>query len=169
MDVALLDFSQGKTRAIEADALVIHEGAQGYQQGSQTRFSFSERGIAQIDMPLTGQNRRGTLADSMVVSMESVEERLRSSLTFYGQVIEHLDPYGRHQRFLFNAAILKLGYRTLERAPEPRQSYVMRTAGGDAPILAYTVARTISRQDLSAPESEIERTTALLARGARGG
>jgi hypothetical protein len=49
---------------------------------------------------------------------------------FYGALLGELDPFKRHQRFLYNVALFGVGYRRLERSPVEQGSYTMNIGSG---------------------------------------
>jgi hypothetical protein len=100
-----------------------------------------------------------------VLAIEEIERALRGVMAFYAAVIDSVDPYKRHQRFFCNTGLLGLGYRTLERNPQPRASYTMSMRDRDF-IVAFDPARVVSREDLHNPGAEIERAITLLSRKA---
>jgi hypothetical protein len=78
--------------------------------------------------------------------------------------MDNLDEFKRHQRFFYNAGVLNLEYRTLERNPQPRSSHAMAMRSRDTAVVAYKEPRLIDREALRHPDEEIKRAVTLLIR-----
>lgn len=171
--VALLDYAVGKESRVQGNELIIEQASsgRGHVRASSIRVSLSERGLLSADIVLDGrvQSNVNDLSAGLIIATEVVTEALRSAMSFYAAVIESLDPYKRHLTFFYNVALLDLGYRMLVRNPQPRSSLLMSMRSGAEPIVTFDEPRPISRQELVAPASEIERVITLLTRKAAAG
>ena len=90
------------------------------------RIEIKESGVLIFDGNVSGRVDRGggdTMMEFFFLAEEDVEEFALASLQFAAGLYSRYDPHGRHQRFLFNAAISELGNRKLVRNPAPQSSY----------------------------------------------
>jgi hypothetical protein len=166
-NVALFDYAHGKTPKLKGEVLTIEESPGAGARGEPTvRLVLNERGLLTCDIQLGKGDQAGGLLSGMVIAIEEIERGLRSVLAFYAGMIEGLDEYKRHQRFFYNAGLLNLGYRTLERSPQPRSSHTMAMRSSDDPLVAYKEPRLITRDDLRQSDEEILRAVTLLVRNA---
>ena len=167
--VGLLSYEHAKTTTVDGDDLVVIQEPNGrHGEGEHVRLQISETGELVMDANVTGRVQRGTrwsMLDSMVVALEDIESILRTCFAFAAALYDDLDPYKRHQRFRFEAALSGLDHRVLERNPQPRASYSMgmRPVGV---VRAFAEPRLLSREDLREPTAEIERVVELLKRRA---
>jgi hypothetical protein len=157
----LFSYRQAKEPSIGDECLVLEQSI-GHQKGGTegVRLAISESGTIVIDSNVTGRRERQNLrdmADIMVIRIEDLEGVLNTDFRFASALYENLDPYKRHQRFFWNAALTGIGYRTFSRNPQPQTSYAMNPSGGDQPVIAFREARVIDRADLAQPQAEIER------------
>ena len=83
--------------------------------------------------------------DVFRIAIEDVEAAFATDFRFAAAVYEKIDPYKRHQRFYWNAALSSLGYRSFARNPQPGHSYTMTTSERTAPAVAFTAGRSIDR------------------------
>ena len=120
-----------------------------------------------IDANVTGRRVSQNLldmADTFVVYLDDVRDVLNSCLRFIGDLYDELDPFKRHQRFLFNVALINIGYRSLEEGDVKRSSYTVNIQSENQPIIAYSEPRVVNRLDLQQPEEENERVIAMFKR-----
>jgi hypothetical protein len=164
---ALFDYAHGKTHKLKGDILTIEEVSESSYGGAPTvRIGMSERGILSCDAELDQGGKTGGLMSGMVVAIDEIENALRSVLSFYAGFMDSVDAFKRHQRFFYNTGLLNLGYRTLERNPQPRTSHTMAMRSNDEPIVAHKEPRMITRDNLHQNGEEIKRIITLLVRNA---
>lgn len=169
-EVHLLSYERPKSSEIAGDDLVIVQTEANGRHGEEehVRLQVTEAGELVIDANVTGRVRRspgfGGL-ESMVVAVEDVENVLGLAFGFAAAFYDEIDPYKRHQRFTYNAAVSGLEHRTIERNPQPRQSFRMSMRMQDL-IMAFDLPREIGRNDLRSPATEIERVVTMLMRRA---
>jgi hypothetical protein len=92
-----------------------------------------------------------------VLAAEDLEEALKRCCLFCNAFFEKYDPYGRHMSFFFDCVLGNVEHRKLERNPMPRSSYSTGFTPRESPLRLLPETRKISRSDLAAPETEIER------------
>jgi hypothetical protein len=167
----LLDFGRPKAHKIVGAAIVIEQTDPEARHGSTdlVRFALNERGVIDIDANIPARDRpvQDVFAAGMIVRVSDITDRLRAMFAFAVSFYESRDPYKRHHRFLYNAALLGLGYRKLTRQREERGPYAMNMMRGDEPIIAYSAPRLVSREQLARPDDEIARIVALFERADR--
>lgn len=142
---------------------------------SQSRFTSPQRIVgsrltesgavlieANVTQLRTGGSRRAR-AESMdfVIAEEEVELQLRRVFAFASAIYDEVDPYERQQGFLYNLGLFRTGHRYLERNPQPRSSYGLRTLDPQD-VLAHELPRRISRAQMRQPGEELEITMAGL-------
>ena len=160
-DVGLLDYRLAKKDRVSVDRLVIkqHENSVGIELATS--------GLALFEIDVSGASVE-RLSDAFTRDLYVLTGELTRAavacLAFYVGLFEEADPFGRHQTFLFNAALLGLNYRSIVGELPTSQSHPMRMALGDDPIVAFQTPRKLSRQLLRQPEGEIERLVAMLSR-----
>lgn len=163
--VGLFSYSNRKTAETGDGVLTITEYSDHYNAG--TIITFEEHGTLNAILSLPRkQGPPGNLTIGLVLPVEEIEEALSSVMSFYGELIAKLDPWQRQQQFFLNVALSDLGYKTLERSPEPRTSHSIRMAHPNAPVVAYDAPRPIARSDLTDPTDEMARATTLIVRKA---
>lgn len=169
--VGLLDYEWPKTHKIAGSELVVeqvdHHGR--HDSSVRVRATIAESGLVTLETNVSGRHRRGNGADltgSMTVTTPDMEEVLRSFFAFLSGVFDHIDPFKRQHRLIYNVGLMELGYRQIVRDVIPRSSMTMKLHGGNGPIVAFEKPRVVSRDDLSAPAAEIERTVTVLERAA---
>lgn len=170
--VRLLSYERPKSTQLSKSSLVVTQTeANGrHGEGEHVRLELTEAGELIIDANVSGRRKRDLRHDtlgSMVVAIEDIENVLRLCFQFATAFYDDRDPYKRHQGFAYNVGLSCLEHRTLERNPQPRQSYTMSMRNRNAVILAYDSLRPIHRRDLDRPEGEIARAVEMLTRKAR--
>jgi hypothetical protein len=113
-----------------------------------------------LDSNVTGRTERVSSSDLMGtfrIATEDVEAALATDFRFAAAIYEEVDPYRRHQRFLWNSALSGVGYRTFARNPQASQSYAMASTERGEPFMAFPEGRPIDRSGIAQPASEIER------------
>jgi hypothetical protein len=168
-DVGLLGYRHSKQEQVTSEALIVHQGSPGnWQQGiHEVRLEMRSSGVIIIDCNVTGRTPRQGL-DMMsifVLAHEGVEAAMAADFAFAASHFDALDPYLRHQRFFCNVALSGVGYRRLERAPQPRNSYAAGFGRSDnGPIVPFQSPRLLDRRGLKQPAEEIRRFMAAFAR-----
>ena len=164
--VLLLSYSEGKMESVDREWMVLRQS--GPHGAVSVEVRLEERGLLLADVSISGRPGRlgaDAMRGAMILDQADIEQALRSALKFYGGVLAVLDPYERHGRLSYNAAILNLGYRQIVRDPRPAGPHIVNMRGND-PVVAYQTPRVISRADLGAPEDEVERALARIIRAA---
>jgi hypothetical protein len=161
--IAMFSYFRAKEfPAILQDALILEQPASSDRRhGLQAvRVEVHESGAIVIDANVTGQRESANSSDMMSsfrIASEDLDLALAIDFRFANGVFEELDPYKRHQRFYWNAALRSLGYRSFARNPQPSQSYSMDTSQRKEPFMAFPDGRLIDRLILAQPVREIER------------
>jgi hypothetical protein len=167
-DVGLFEYRYGTETQVAGDALLV-KATNG--RWSRLEMSVHESGLIVIESAVQPEEARSSFESlqGFVLDQADIERCLAASLRMSGRLFELKDPYRRHQEFFFNAALLDLGYRSIERDPQPRSSFRMSIDRGDRPIVAYEAPRSIGRSDLLNPASETERALVKIVRETTGG
>lgn len=169
--VRLFNYQQPKTTKLEADALRIEQDANNarHDDGQHVLLQVRESGDLIIDASVTGRRdvENYPALASYIVSVEDIEAALRQCFSFSAVLYGEIDRFQRQHTFLYNAALSGLGYRQLERNPEPRRSFGMSMRDQHAVFVAHEDYRRLSRSDLTAPSTEIERTILRLEQRAK--
>jgi hypothetical protein len=169
-DPSIFSYSQPKTSRVEGGALIVEQSdPNGRRDSAQyVRLSLDENGIIEVEASVAKQRGDNTFASSMVVFAADIASTLTTIFAFSAALFDQIDPHKRHQRFLYGASLLELGYRQITRDETPKSSYGMAMGRGDEPLAAFEGTRTLSREDLAAPADEIARTVTMLERASRG-
>jgi hypothetical protein len=161
--IALFSYQHAKgPPSISNDFLVIEQPAgNDWRRGIHAvRMELHETGAIILDSNVTGRRERANSGDLMGmyrIAIEDVEAALATDFRFASAVYEDIDPFKRHQRFFWNAALSSLGYRSFARNPQSGQAYTMNTQERSQPAVAFPAGRPMDRLLLAQPESEIER------------
>ena len=99
----------------------------------------------------------------MVIIEDDISVRLKQCFAFANIFFERTDPYKRHDRFLFNAALSNIGHRTLLPEPPKGSSFTMGQLG-DSVIIGFDKPRVVTRSDLSSHDEQIIYVLTLLRR-----
>lgn len=172
LQVHLFSYERPKNTSVESASLLITQTNPNsrHGEGEHVRLQMAESGDLVIDVNVTGRvERSGSfgMGDSAVVPIEAIEEVMGTCFAFTAALYDDIDRFGRHQQFGFNVALSGLGYRTLERNPQPRSSYTMSMRNGDSVVVAHDEPRIIGRSDLKQPVNEIGRAIVRLGEKAR--
>jgi hypothetical protein len=135
------------------------------------RLAIAESGIVILDLNVTGRSPRdnaSSMRDMWVIAIEDLETALAADFRFIHGLYEDVDKFKRHQRFLWNACLSGMGYRTFERNPKQRNSHTPNMSGGEEPLAAFPAARPITRAELPQPKDEIERAILYWTRQRNG-
>jgi Domain of unknown function (DUF4062) len=161
--IGLFSYQRAKEPpSLSNDSLIIEQPAgNDWRRGIQAvRMELHESGAVVFDSNVTGRTERANSSDVMGIfriAIEDVEAALAADFRFASAVYEEVDPYKRHQRLFWNAALSNLGYRSFARNPQPEQAYTMNTSERSEPALAFPAGRPIDRLILAQPAREIER------------
>lgn len=161
--IALFSYQCAKEPpSIANDSLIIEQPAGNDRRRGihAVRMELHESGAMVLDSNVTGRLERANSSELMGIfriAIEDVEAALATDFRFASAVYEDIDPYKRHQRFFWNAALSSLGYRSFARNPEPRQAYTMNTQERGEPAVAFPAGRPMDRILLAEPVREIER------------
>lgn len=168
--VGLLNYRHPKDEQVSSTALIIHQEPSGHRQSGFEGVHLEVRtsGLVIIDSNITGRAARTDSSVSLnmfVIAEADLESVLSAEFRFCASLYQALDPYQRHERFLYDVALSGIGYRHLEKNPQPRSSYAMGMRTGDGSVLvAFETARLVDRSSLSNPADEVRRVIAVLAR-----
>lgn len=129
-------------------------------------------GLIIIERAVSSSTSRG-LSDSislgLALKLSDLEEATTSLFNFVAGTYNRLDPYIAFRDFVYGVALVNLGMRYIYDAiPISGQGVPIRMSD-NANILAFDSARSIVREALDQPSSEIIRTVALLRRRAQPG
>jgi hypothetical protein len=102
----------------------------------------------------------------MVLAREAIEEAMGKSFRFAKEYYDLIDPHRRHALLLWNAALINLGMRKIESNPRPRNSWSGGIGLSDAPVVAYSRAQKLTRDDLASPTDEIDKALYKIEVGA---
>jgi hypothetical protein len=167
--VRLFSYQKSKEERIQADSLLVHQIDQ-YNRDDNTEevwVQLMESGQVVIDTNVTRRVRRGdhySIMDGLVIAEEDIEAVLMMTFRFVAALFDDIDPFKRHQRFLYNVVLTNVEQRKLERNPQERSSYTLRMTPLNEPVIAFNEARIIDRPSLSNPEDEINRVVTLFSR-----
>ena len=161
--VGLFNYEDSKAAKLERDALRIEQSPSDgrHGEGRHVLLHIRESGELVIDANVTGRRARGNSFPSalqFVVAVEDIEAVLRACFAFSAAFYNDIDRFDRQQTFLYNAALSGLGYRQLERNPQPRSSSTIAMRSEQQVIVAHEEPRRVTRNELSSPEAEINRT-----------
>jgi len=166
-DAPLFSFEFGKQYRGTIDSYCISQRSDGQRAGpgSSVDLMLVEDGTVVIDLNVSGSDgdHRNAFRDSMTVAESAVQAGLATGFAFVARLFDHLDRFGRHQRFWYNVTLHNLGHRTLSADSEQRQSYAMRMHG-DQDLQAFPRARVIGREDLADPSEQMRAVVAMLRR-----
>lgn len=168
-NIKLLNYQNPKVHTIQGNSLIIHQQHNRIQNQltDEVRIEIIENGIVIIDSNVTGRVARHDgigFVDIMMVSTDTITQLLETYFKFIFAFYENLDQFKRHQQFLFNVALIGLGYKTLVKEIKEQRSYAMNIFGNDKPIPVYETPRLIGRIDMNNPNDEIDRIITLLQR-----
>ena len=172
--IRLFSYQRAKEPPSAQDDFLIIEQAPGHDRrnGLQgVRLAVGEAGLIVVDSNVTGRVERDTsysMADVMLISIEDVEAVLNTDFQFANALYQVLDPYKRHHRFLWNAMLSGVGYRTFVRNPQQQSTYPVNTSGGNQPVIAFREPRLIDRETLAQPVREVERAVVSWTRKRSG-
>lgn len=168
LEIGLLSFRAPKTATVEIDYLELEQGnPHGRTPGEpRIRIRIQADGLLSVEQQVTGvstgdRNRNPFASMSIVAS--DVREGLLASFRFTSALLEALDPHQRYQRFVYGVALANLEHRTWVEEEPTGGPFPMRY-GEDRTVLAFEEPRTIPRQRLKRPESEVERAVTLFQR-----
>lgn len=161
-DVKLFSFLQSKEIVSDRSNLILDQtGGQNWRKGIEgVRVSLAESGTTLIDSNVTGRRARENSLDVGVlttVAADDIEAVLQADFRFVAALYNDLDPYKRHQRFLWNASLNNLGYKSVSRSPQGGRSGFLRMSGNQEPLIAFPTPRIITRDELLSPSDEIAR------------
>jgi len=156
----LLHYEMEKEASYEGPRLVVRQHRTGAAAPREAVvLAIAEDGTVRIDTNVTGSSRASSgLIDSFVVREEVLEEVLFAGFRFVRALVHRMDPYQRHQRFVYGAALLQMNFRSIERNPKERQGFSMRGLDAREPIHAHDAPRPIQRDEMAAPSDEVART-----------
>lgn len=161
----LFDYGLGNKRSIMGDTLILHQENHSAPHVDEIRLSISEQALIAIDAALTEETRDlMSLMNLHVIDEDRIRSVLHRGLTFASGLFNALDPHKKHERFYFNVALIKLGDRTIERSPQPRNTFTLPPFRDDRPVIAFGDPRLISRSDLAQPLREVDRSVTKICR-----
>lgn len=106
----------------------------------------------------------GFFSATFEILRADLERTAATALTFTGSLLACLDPYGRHESWFYNCALLHPGWRRI--VDEPARTNVGSTGFGTDPtsVAAYDLPRPINRSTFANAAEESARITRLLQR-----
>lgn len=170
--IGFWSYSKAKNTEITDNRLVIRQmdDRRGEGPNECTALKLSENGTLVLETNVTGRVRRdhdsfGFGLDSHVLAAEDLKREIERCFAFGSAVYDLLDPNGRYRRFMYQATILGVGYRTFERDPQPRSSYSIEMRGPEDQVMVLLDApRLVTREVVMAPGDEVSRLLALAER-----
>lgn len=161
-EVRLLSHEAPKAHSLRRDSAIVHQNAASAGGGGtpEVRLELTTFGVIGIDAAITGRRPRDNrLArfQGMVIERADVEETLRAAFAFSSAMFERLDPYRRHERFIYGVGLTGLQYRTWVEEVRPTNRMTMTMRQHPEPHLLFPEPRTIGRSTLHQPEQEVER------------
>jgi len=170
-NVRLFNCERGKECRVDDRGFIAFQDEHSSGRGTHepVRVEISDRGSITIDAAVTGRVHRGKdhgMLDQSVIAVEDIEDVLAACFLFCGDFYKKVDRYGRYNSLLYNLVLANLGYRTLERNPQDRNTFTMPMRD-EHPVHAFDEPRRIVRQSLEAPEGEIRRIMAIFDRKLR--
>lgn len=133
----------------------------------EAHVAVSERGHVVIDSSLTGrrpQDRAFAGFEGMMIVRGDVEDVLRADFAFTNALYEKLDPYRRHERFLYGVAMTNLRHKEWVEELRPTNSMSLSMQDLPDPLLLLPEVRVIGRDTLRTPGPEIERVVTYARR-----
>jgi hypothetical protein len=167
--VDLFSYAIPKTRAIDKSSIILLQGQLGdwRRAGQLARLEASESGRIAVSMTVTGSEVPESnlhFAEGLQLSAAAIRERLLRAFAFTAAFFDLVDPYGRHQRFFYNAAIWGVGQRVWVERLEKRQSYPSRMPAEPGPVFAAASPTILSRGQLTSPSEVVGETLVRLRR-----
>lgn len=166
--VGLLSYEHSKSTEVRGNSLVILQADSSRRRNEDrvVRLEITSDGLITIDANVTGRVNRGSLhgmGEGFVIVESDVIEPLTACFAFANSFYNSQDPYKRHQRFLYNAALADLGYRKLVAEYKERGAMTFANNQNEV-VTAFDRPRLISREDLSNSGEEIGRIITLFRR-----
>lgn len=170
-DPSLFSYAAPKTSRHKNGVLTVEQSDPNGRHSSAeyVHLSLEENGILVIDASVAPSGEANSFASGMVVYSGDITAALTRIFSFAASLFDHIDPHKRHQRFLYAASLVDLGYRQIRRDRTPSNSFGLTMRSGNGSVAAFDGARPIGRSDLARPEDEIARTVTMLDRAAREG
>lgn len=166
--VHIFDYRHSKRDEVHARSLAIYQrSSENWRDGmEEVRLKLRSTGTIIIDANVTGRARRSDsgMMDMFVLAEEEVAAVLDADFRFAGALFSELDKFLRHQRFLYNFAIAGIGYRKLERNPQPRTTFAMGMRSSEEPVTVFEHPRLVDRALLNTPADEVRRSLTMLSR-----
>lgn len=167
--VRLMTHEAGKRYELGRDFVVVdQEGDRGRDRATPAvRLEAGTSGLLAIHSALTGRrprNYRGGGLEGMMIARPDVEEVLRADFAFASALYEKLDPFRRHERFLYSVAISGIGHKRWVEEIQPTNSMTLGVGNHPDPLILLPEPRVISREALRQPLREIERIVTFARR-----
>ena len=167
----LFSYEQPKRSMIETSSFRVEQGRLDNWRG--------DRDLAVVEIFADGtlaiaQNVTGTGVDAGTLNPtgwhemyflepEAVRSRLKQAWSFAAAWWKKLDPYRRHDPLLYLVALHDVGTRTFEPVPHHAQGGItIPSECPENPLFMSDRPRQVSRVELNAPETEIERIVKIL-------
>jgi len=167
--VQLFSYERPKKTEIEVNSIIILQSDENRHQPfvDEVRLEITTEGLVTVDTNVTNCVARDHLQEvycSMVLLEDDVVGKLNKYFAFISNFFEIKDKYKRYNRFLYNAALSNIGYRTLKaKLPQGNSSYSMNDYGNKV-IIAFDKPRLVTRELLVKPEKEIDAILTLFRR-----
>ncbi len=155
-----------KVTETRGGSLVVTQSDDRGSHGSrwQSLLMIGSSGIITVETSIGERKESPSYAHSlsMVVQTKDLIAAGQAVFQCVNGVLRFVDEFLRHRQLEYNVAVNNLGYRYIvDTAPNIGGGVPMRMAG-DEPVLAFDNPRSITRETLSQPGSEIDRVVQML-------
>jgi hypothetical protein len=167
----LLGLRKEKNTTVSNESLTITQSDEHGHHSSrwEAMLTIGQSGVisAETSIGSRTESKSYDFSSTMVVQTSELTKAAQSVFQCVNGVLRLVDEFLRHRQLEFNVAILNLGYRYIvDDAPRGSGGISMRMAD-NKPVTAFDKPRTITRETLSKPDSEIERVVQMLKNRAK--
>jgi hypothetical protein len=166
LSVKLLRYTEQKSHSLSQNALVITQRSSSRQgRGKEdVRIEIGERGRVIVDASVTEPDQRG-MGTGMMIDAPKIKGVAQRAFAFAEAFFDEIDQHGRYQQFLHNAVLANPGNRQIVDEVDPQQkTFSVPYGPQNDHIVAFDTPRSISRNTLREPGSEIERILTRIRR-----
>jgi hypothetical protein len=166
LSVKLLRYTEQKSHSLSQNALVITQRSSSRQgRGKEdVRIEIGERGRVIVDASVTEPDQRG-MGTGMMIDASKIKGVAQRAFAFAEAFFDEIDQHGRYQQFLHNAVLANPGNRQIVDEVDPQQkTFSVPYGPQNDHIVAFDTPRSISRNTLREPGSEIERILTRIRR-----
>ncbi len=168
--VGLFSYETSKETKEGVNEIIVLQTDEGSRWGKRDEvcLKLTTEGVLIIDINVTGREQERSPSDTIrvfVLLEGDIISGLQKCFAFTTALWDARDPYKRHQRFYYNAALSKVGYRKLvkERPTNMNDGFSLKQHG-DKAIIAFDKPNLISRGDLEKPATQVQGTLAMFRR-----